>query len=209
MRSCCCFSVDKKQLWISVFFIAILGFFCYRRSLKDLDTKVSNWHWLSLIIINWLLTEHTWTDWCHRQKNRGTIQPVFSTNYADMKNEKSSNAHPTILHFLWFFIWYILLHFHAYKMNIVAHLKNKKNPASRGWTGGAWCITSMWLLWQSHSFFLHINILLTKNTPVRNINRSCGRNQGLDSSWYRHIYFVLFSWLNTPARIKTRKLIFE
>lgn len=29
---------------------------------------------------------------------------------------------------------------------------------------------------------LHINILLTKNTPVRNINRSCGRNQGLDSS---------------------------
>lgn len=71
LRSCCCFSVDKKQLWISVFFIAILGFFCYRRSLKDLDTKVSNWHWLSLIIINWLLTEHTWTDWRHRQKTGG------------------------------------------------------------------------------------------------------------------------------------------
>lgn len=128
LHSCCCFSVDKKQLWISVFFIAILGFFCYRRSLKDLDTKVSNWHWLSL----GLLTEHTWTDWRRMAKNRGTIQPVFSTNSADMENEKSSNAHPAILHFLWFFIWYVLLHFHAYKMNIVAPLKNKINLQVEG-----------------------------------------------------------------------------
>lgn len=208
MRSCCCFSVDKKQLWISVFFIAILGFFCYRRSLKDLDTKVSNWHWLSLIIINWLLTEHTWTDWRHRQKTGG---PSNQCSAPTMQIWKMKNP-PTLTQ--QYYISYdfssdIYCFISTHIKWILLHIKKKKKPASRGWTGGAWCITSMWLLWQSHIFFLHINILLTKNTPVRNINRSCGRNQGLDSSWYRHIYFVLFSWLNTPARIKTRKLIFE
>lgn len=66
-------------------------------------------------------------------------------------------------------------------MNIVAHLKNKKTLQVEGG------LVERGALLQCDSYgrvtvFLHINILLTKNTPVRNINRSCGRNQGLDSS---------------------------
>lgn len=131
MRSCCCFSVDKKQLWISVFFIAILGFFCYRRSLKDLDTKVSNWHWLSLIIINWLLTEHTWTDWRHRQKTGG---PSNQCSAPTMQIWKMKNP-PTLTQ--QYYISYdfssdIYCFISTHIKWILLHIKKKKNLQVEG-----------------------------------------------------------------------------
>lgn len=67
-------------------------------------------------------------------------------------------------------------------MNIVAHLKKKQNLQVEGGLVERGALLQCDSYGRVTVFFLHINILLTKNTPVRNINRSCGRNQGLDSS---------------------------